>query len=183
MRRLFALACISLFSFHCKSQDMVAAANAFIATLNTDQKNKALFPFDSDERYNFHFFPKEDRKGIALNELSDRQKQAAVAFMKTGMSESGVQKAQNIIQLESVLKVLEKRGANDHYRDPGKYYFTIFGVPGKATVWGWRLEGHHLSFSFSAEKNKLVSGTPVLWFQPGYCARGPAAVPSAERRS
>jgi hypothetical protein len=69
---------------------------------------------------------------------------------------------------------LEKRSANDHYRDPGKYYFTIFGVPGKATVWGWRLEGHHLSFTFSAEKNKLVSGTPAfMGSNPAIVREGP----------
>lgn len=161
MKCIVASVCL-LLTLGCKSQDMVAAANRFIASLDTAQKNKAVYPFDSDERYNFHFFPKDDRKGISLNELNAQQKDAAVILMKTGLSETGVQKAQSIRQLDAVLKVLEKRGPTDHFRDTGKYYFTLFGVPGAKTIWGWRIEGHHLSFTFSADKNQIVSGTPAF---------------------
>src|SRR5215218_1776856 len=123
MKRLFAYALPFLFANACYAQHPVTAATAFIATLNTAQKSKALYPFDSEERYNFHFFPKDDRKGISLNELSDKQKEAATRLMQTCLSESGTKKAQGVTQLESVLKTLEKRNADDHYRDPGKYYF------------------------------------------------------------
>ena len=78
------------------------------------------------------------------------------------------------MQLENVLRELEHRSDNDHYRDPGKYYFTIFGVPGTATIWGWRLEGHHISFNFSADKEKLVAGTPgFLGANPAIIKEGP----------
>ena len=62
--------------------------------------------------------------------------------------------------LDNVLKELEHRKADDHYRDPGKYFITIFGIPSATTIWGWRFEGHHIAFHFSANKKELVAGTP-----------------------
>ncbi len=62
--------------------------------------------------------------------------------------------------LDNVLKELEHRKPEDHYRDPGKYFLTIFGIPSAKTIWGWRFEGHHVAFHFSANKKELVAGTP-----------------------
>ena len=165
-----------LFAIQGKAQNMADAANRFLNTLEADKKAKAVYPFDSDERYNFHFFPKDDRKGLSINELTQAQKQAAVALMQTCISTKGLEKAHAITQLETVLKAQENRKANDHFRDTGKYYFSIFGVPGANTVWGWRLEGHHLSFTFSAEKGGLVSGTPgFMGANPAIVQTGPQA--------
>ncbi|MEJ7678236.1 MAG: DUF3500 domain-containing protein [Segetibacter sp.] len=74
------------------------------------------------------------------------------------------------MELENVLKEIENRKADDHYRDPGKYNLTIFGLPGNNTTWGWRFEGHHICFNFSAKDKKLVSGTP------GFFGANPAIV-------
>src|SRR5207253_1994477 len=65
---------------------------------------------------------------------------------------------------------------SDHFRDTGKYYFTVFGEPSKTSAWGWRLDGHHLSFSFSSDDNKLVSGTP------GFMGANPAVVLSGPEK-
>jgi hypothetical protein len=78
--------------------------------------------------------------------------------------------------LELVLKELEKHADDDHYRDPGKYFITIFGTPSAVGVWGWRLEGHHISLNFSSDSNKMVSGTP------GFFGSNPAIVLSGPRK-
>lgn len=176
MKYFLALLCISFLAPRANSQDMASAANNFITTLDAAGKLKAVYPFDSEERYNFHFFPKNDRKGISINNLNDAQKAAALALVNTCLSESAIKKAYSITQLENVLKVMENRDAADHYRDAGNYYFAIFGSPGNNTVWGWRIEGHHLSFTFSADKNKLVSGTPAfMGANPAIVRSGPQA--------
>ena len=59
---------------------------------------------------------------------------------------------------------------------PGKYYFSIFGNPATDTIWGWRLEGHHISFNFSAINNTIVSGTP------GFLGTNPAVVLSGPEK-
>jgi hypothetical protein len=74
------------------------------------------------------------------------------------------------MQLEIILKELEHRQPSDHFRDPGKYYLTIFGIPRNNTIWGWRLEGHNVSFHFTANNGKLVAGTP------GFLGANPAVV-------
>lgn len=175
-RIVFSATCYLFFAFNCQSQQMVAAAKEFINTLDSAQKAIALYPFDADERYNFHYFPIENRKGISFNELSVLQKQSAKNLIKTCLSQTAVKKADEIMGLENVLKEVENRNASDHYRDSGKYNLTIFGLPANNTTWGWRFEGHHICFNFLAKDKKLVSGTP------GFFGANPAIVRSGSHK-
>ncbi|HEV3250128.1 MAG TPA: DUF3500 domain-containing protein [Puia sp.] len=159
-----------------KAQELVPAAAKFISMLDSNQQVRALYPFDTDERFTYHYFPVNNRKGIAMDELNDLQKQAALDLIKTCLSEQTIKKMYRIIQLEVILKALEKRKPDDHYRDPGKYYFTLFGVPAINSIWGWRLEGHHVYFSFSANNKILVSGTP------GFLGANPAVVQEGSQK-
>ncbi len=143
----------------CSAQDAVNAANRFIQTLSKEQQSITTFPFLSEERFNFHFVPKE-RKGITINDLNDAQKKAAVDLLRTCFSEKTFQQTQDIRRLDAILKVVEKRNDDDHYRDTGNYHISIFGIPANNTIWGWRFEGHHISFTFSFDQQKMVSGTP-----------------------
>ncbi len=153
---------------------MVKAANEFIGTLKEDQKTKALYPFDSEERFRFFFVPRDDRKGISLNEMTMEQQQAAEVLIRTCISEKTAGKFAQIRQLEKVLQAIEKRGPADTYRNPGKYFISVFGIPGEKNIWGWRLEGHHVSFHFSSDANRLVSGTPgFLGSNPAEVLEGP----------
>src|ERR1700712_5042352 len=156
------------------AQDLVGKANTFIAALNDTQKTKALYPFDTAERYRFMYIPLDDRKGISMNELSDAQKTAAFDLLKTSVSEETVKKIQSIMLLDNVLKEMEHRKPEDHFRDPGKYFLTIFGIPSAKTIWGWRFEGHHIAFHFSANKKELVAATPsFLGSNPAIVLQGP----------
>lgn len=155
------------------AQNAAPAANKFISTLDSAQRLRTLYPFDIDERYNFHYIPRE-RKGIMINDLTDAQKQAAFNLVKTCLSDDAVKKVKAIMQLDNVLKELEHRPPDDHYRDTGKYFFTVFGIPANNTIWGWRLEGHHISFNFTSDKNTIVSGTPgFLGANPAIVQEGP----------
>ena len=156
----------------CQGQQKPAEAAArFLHSLTSLQQKRAQYTFTDNERFDWHFIPKNDRKGIPLAELNEQQKKAAFDLLSACLSEQAVRKVNEIIQLESVLKQLEGRKEDDHFRDGTKYYFTLFGNPAPDSIWGWRLEGHHVSFTFSAEKNRLVSGTP------GFMGANPAIVP------
>jgi Protein of unknown function (DUF3500) len=172
---------ISVSFLSCRSQTnnsnisggMSATANKYLETLSARQKAKTQFSFDEQERYNWHYIPK-DRKGISLSELNDDQRKAAMNLLRTALSDTGYHKTIAIIELEAVLRESEGRPSNDDYRDPGKYYFSIFGNPAADSIWGWRLEGHHISFNFSAKNNLLVSGTPgFLGANPAIVLSGP----------
>lgn len=172
--RLFILFCLSCMCVRSYSQS-VTAANRFISTLTAKQKDSTVFSFGDEERYNFHFVPKP-RRGITFNEMNAAQRNAAIALVKTGLSEKGFQHAHDIMQLDQVLKIMEKRKEDDHFRDTGNYHISIFGIPSPQTQWGWRLEGHHISFNFSYDKNHMVSGTP------GFLGSNPAIVPDGPHK-
>lgn len=171
MRLLFVLLLLPVMV---QCQDIVSKAQTFLQLLNQQQRNKVLLDFDTDERYNFHYIPKNDRKGISLAEMNNQQQQAAFDMLRSCLSEKTVTKVSDIIQLENVLKVLENQPEGSTYRDPGKYFLSIFGKPAPAEIWGWRFEGHHISFNFSASDGKLVSGTPsFLGSNPAVVKDGP----------
>jgi hypothetical protein len=136
---------------------MARAATDWLATLDAAQAAKARFAFDSPERFNWHFIPRT-RLGLPLKEMTQPQRDAALALLKTGLSASGYQRADAIRSLELVLRAMEKRDA----RDPEMYFFTVFGNPGDAT-WGWRYEGHHVSQNWTIARGKAVATTPAFF--------------------
>jgi hypothetical protein len=157
------------------NQNMTAVATNFLQSLSSAQKQKAQFALDEEERYNWHYIPRE-RKGIPLKELSAAQYKTAMDLLHTALSDTGFKKTTSVIKLETVLKEVEGRAADDPYRDPGNYSFSIFGDPSKDKIWGWKLEGHHISFNFSSEDNKLISATP------GFIGSNPAVVLSGPEK-
>jgi len=169
---LFALLSQSFLSCHSQTNtklrqntslsEMAKAADVFLQTLSEKQKTKIQFGFNEEERYNWHYIPRS-RKGLTLNEMNDQQVKAAFALLHTALSDTGFNKVNSIIQLENVLREVESRSSTDTYRNPGNYSFSIFGHPATDKIWGWRLEGHHLSFNFSSEDNRVVSGTPSFF--------------------
>jgi Protein of unknown function (DUF3500) len=145
---------------------MTATAEKFLDSLTKEQKAKAAFAFDDKERTNWNFVPLQDkgkptRKGLTIEEMNAEQKEMALALVKSGTSTDGYTKATTIMSLESILHELEKNGAN--VRNPGWYFFTLFGTPGKKGDWGWRVEGHHLSLNYTFKDGKLVATTPAVF--------------------
>jgi hypothetical protein len=175
MRPLFCLILVYFISGSMiYGQSMAAAAENFISTLDTSQKTTALYPFESEERFSFHYFPINDRKGLPLDQMTPGQQKAAFSLLKACLTDGTVKKVNEIIQLENILKELEKRKPEDHFRDSGKYYLAIFGIPAEKNIWGWRFEGHHVSFNFSASNSAIVSGTPgFLGSNPAIVQEGP----------
>lgn len=152
--------------------DMVAAAAAFLASLEPGQRTKAVFPFDDAERLNWHFVPRA-RRGLPLKEMSAGQQELARGILRAGLSHRGYLTASAIIELELVLREL---GENPRVRDPELYYFSIFGTPSHAEPWGFRAEGHHLSLNFTLVNDSLVATAPAFF------GANPAQVRSGSRR-
>lgn len=140
---------------------MAKAAQAFLATLTPEQKAKATYAFNDNQRFDWHFVPL-DRKGLPLKEMNDAQRKAAMELLKTALSAKGYTKATSIMSLEPVLAQIE--GPNRRFpRDPQLYYVTIFGDPAKNDSWGWRYEGHHISQNFTVAKGKIVVDAPSFF--------------------
>ena len=72
---------------------MTECANRFLASLDANQRGKATFAFDTDERMNWHFVPNGtrnpadtlgERKGLPLREMMPYQKHLASALLAAG---------------------------------------------------------------------------------------------------
>jgi hypothetical protein len=150
---------------------MATAAGRFLAALDDGQAKQATFPFDSEERLNWHFIPRE-RKGLSIKEMAPAQRSLAFGLIQTGLGASGYLKATTIMSLEQVLRDLEQ--GKGPVRDPERYFVTIFGKPSDSGRWGWRVEGHHLSLNFVLEDGKIVAATPAFFgANPAEVRQGP----------
>jgi len=159
---------------------MTECANRFLAALDDNQRGKATFPFDTDERQNWHFIPAhtkiavdslDERKGLPLREMSDYQKHLAGALLAAGLSQTGYIKAVTIMSLEEVLKVMENDSGE--HRNPEKYYFSIFGTPSDTDAWGYRVEGHHLSQNYTVVDGNVINGPSFFGCNPAEVREGP----------
>jgi hypothetical protein len=150
---------------------MAGAAIAFLATLDARQRRRAAFPFNDAERLNWHYVPRS-REGLPFKAMATASRGAAHELMKVSLSAVGYAKAASIIHLEEVLRQIEMIGL---MRDHENYAFTVFGTPGDAAPWGWRVEGHHLSLNFT-----LVPGKPIA-VTPAFMGANPAKIPKGPR--
>ena len=133
-----------------------AAARAFLASLSPAARARASFPFDGAERTRWHWTVPAavPRNGLPLGDTSPAQRKLALALLRSSSSPTGYRKAIDIMALQGVLQRMDT-GLGDPF-DPNLYFVSVFGTPG-ARVWGWRLEGHHLSRHFTVVRNSLVA--------------------------
>ena len=149
---------------------MAKSASQFLDSLSPEQRAKAALAFSSDDRLRWHFIPNETfpRKGLMLKEMNEAQRRHAHDLLRTGLSAQGYNKVTAIIELEDILKAIEKGGKIA--RDKEEYYFTVFGAPAAKGAWGWRLEGHHVSLRFTivdgAAKSDVASSPMFLGSNP-----------------
>ncbi len=137
---------------------MSTAALKFLDSLNDEQEAAVRFPFDGEDRFDWHFIPRE-RKGVALKMMTGSQRAAALDLVRTGLSEDGFTKAEIIRQLEQILFNQEGRAI----RDPDLYFFMVFGEPGANNTWGWRYEGHHISQNWTIVNGSTIAATPQFF--------------------
>ncbi|QRR04295.1 DUF3500 domain-containing protein [Dyadobacter sandarakinus] len=144
---------------------MSELTSAFLGTLSAAQKADAQLTYADSARSDWHFTPRE-RKGLPLKKMSPAQRKAAMAMLQLVLSDEGYRKANAIIDLENVLRVVESRPPNDTYRDPENFSFLVFGEPGTGP-WGWRVEGHHLSLHFSLIDGEMTYTPSFMGSNPG----------------
>ena len=127
--------------------------------------------FDDSNKETWHFLPAVSfaREGVALLELNEEQKLLAFNFLKNYLSEVGYNKIQSVVSLENVLAEIS---GDPVYRDPLKYYITIYGNPNKDKIWSWSFEGHHISLNFTISEDKTSFSPRFLGANPGMIKNG-----------
>ena len=141
-----------------QTASMAEAAQAFLDTLTPEQRTAVMFPFNGDDRFDWHFIPRE-RKGVPLRAMTKGQKTAGLALVEASLSAEGYTKSERIRQLEQILYDREGRAM----RDTELYFFMIFGEPALDGTWGWRYEGHHISQNWTVLDGMLSASTPQFF--------------------
>jgi hypothetical protein len=153
-----------------ESTVMVQAAQHFLGSLSPEQKERAQYKFEDEERFDWHFIPKT-RKGLAIREMMPQQREMATALLAAGLSQTGLIKAENIMSLDQVLLLMEQ-GAGP-WRDPQNYYVTVFGDPKQEGTWGYRFEGHHISQNYTIVNGRVVDAPSFFGANPAEVRQGP----------
>lgn len=137
-------------------------ASELVSSLNDDQRELAVLPYDSEKRVDWHFIPMDTRKGLMLRDMTEEQREQAYKLLQACLSEAGYEKARRIMNLEKLLLALEGEGSRFR-RDYLKYYFSFFGDPRQENRWGLSVEGHHLSLNFVFEDDRMIASTPQFF--------------------
>lgn len=153
---------IQAFSGVRTAQRLQVFADSFLQTLDPNQRLIALKTFDDASRTDWHFLSKPKRKGLAIKDMNDAQRTAALRLVRAATSEAGYRCVDAIRRLESINGELE---GPDRLRprDPDAYYLTIFGEPSALGSWAISFEGHHLSLNFVCRGGVVVDSTPQFF--------------------
>jgi len=161
------------------AEHMRKACADLLDSLNPDQRRRILFPFDDAERLRWSYLPVElyEHHGLLLRDMDHKQRRLAYALLESGLSPMGYDKATSIMGLETILGELERRESGGNYvRDPRRYFFSVFGDPTGKEPWGWRAEGHHISFQYTIVNTDFIAPTP------SFLGANPAEVPYGEHK-
>tara|TARA_R110002073_G_scaffold20483_2_gene73249 strand:+ start:3318 stop:4439 length:1122 start_codon:yes stop_codon:yes gene_type:complete len=177
---------------------MAAAADAFLATLDEDQRNNVQFDLqDRDAREGWSNLPTAlaPRTGLQIATLNDAQRIALHGLLARAMSSEGYGEAMHIMTLEPYLRANldswideQSAGMSDEDRaqamaiavsfDPENYWVRIFGEPASGT-WSLVLDGHHLAITTTLIEGRIA-------FTPVFLGNNPQTIQSgiyAGRRS
>jgi len=158
---------------------MQKAATQFLDSLSPDQKARASFTFESEERLRWHFIPNETfpRKGLMIKDMNEAQRRLAHDLLRSGLSARGYLKVTSIIELEDILKAIETGGKMA--RNKEEYWFSVFGAPAAKGRWGWRVEGHHVSLRFAVADGAVANNVST---SPMFLGSNPAEVRDGEKK-
>ena len=152
------------------TQPIREAAEAYIGSLNTQQRARAIFPVDAKEwRMWSNIHRTIMRHGIPLCEMSDEQMERAFALLKESFSDEGLSTARDVMRLNET--VGEMTGRMDEFGDD-LYWLSIMGRPSTTEPWGWQIDGHHLNVNYFVLRDQVVMAPAFLGSEPVFARSG-----------
>ncbi|MFB8775598.1 DUF3500 domain-containing protein [Streptomyces broussonetiae] len=133
---------------------VVRAAQAFLDSLTGDQRSATLFDVDADQWLDWTNVDSNDREGVALRDLTEKQYALGMKLLKAALSARGLKQANGIRKINHFLG--EYSGDTSKALNEDAYWFTVMGTPSATDPWGFQFEGHHLVVNY------FVLGTQVV---------------------
>jgi hypothetical protein len=147
----------------------------FVNSLDKMHQHEAMLAFTDTARMKWNNLPVglRARAGISVGNMTNEQRKLFHRLLAASLSSQGYLKATSIMQLDNLLyryydSLYYHQQISDSTNDFLKtlmwstknYFLAFFGNPADS-IWGYKVEGHHLSVNFTFTGNKL-SVTP--WF-------------------
>jgi hypothetical protein len=134
---------------------IVCLANAFKATLTSDQLTTVQLDYTLANAEVWTNLPGHTRNGLAFSSLTTTQSAAALQLAQAAMSSQGYQRFQNIRGADSVL------GSYTSGYGAGIYSIAFLGTPSTTSPWELQMGGHHYGYSHTFN-GQYASGTPYF---------------------
>lgn len=156
---------------------VVRTANAFLATLDSAQRQRVLFKYDdAQQRVRWSNLPTRfvARAGLSMGELSATQRAAAMTMLSSALSARGYEKVQQIVQGDEVLKQNER---NNPMFGKDLFYVSLLGTPSEKEPWMLQFGGHHLALNVTIVGEhgvltpSLTAAQPALYTLDGKTVR------------
>jgi hypothetical protein len=142
----------------------VAAAQAFLATLDERQRKVVNVELNGDTRTKWNNLPTgiaPPRNGIRLGVMTPAQQEAALKLVSAPLSPSGYRKIIKIVNGDEVFnktmaRTLRARESTTPLFGRGEFYVAILGKPSTATPWMIQFGGHHLGINITLDGSQRV---------------------------
>jgi len=145
----------------------VAAAKAFLATLDDAARSKVNFAFGTDQKSKWSNLPEPmyKRNGLRWGDLSAAQREAGLKLLATALSKQGLQKVKEIMEGDEVLKPPSGGGPAGGGPRFGRdeYYLSFLGSPSLVDPWMIQFGGHHLAINLTivGKSNVMTPSLPA----------------------
>jgi hypothetical protein len=162
------------------TREMVDAASAMLATvangpggtetlLGFDKGKNLALALDDAAREDWTYWPTE-RVGVPLDLMTGDQRRITHRLLDSALSAAGYMKVAHIMQLETILGLLDSAGLP---RGVGHYKLVFFGKPSMDAPWAWRFEGHHVSLNVTVSPSGIATTPTFFGANPAEVRSGP----------
>ena len=157
---------------------VVAAAEAFLATLDDAQRAKVSFEYTNETQRKLWSnlpAPMVQRAGLRMGDLSAAQQAAAMNVVAATLSKRGYQHVVDQVAADEVLK--STAGGGNLIFGKDEYYISFLGKPSATSAWMWQFGGHHLAVNATIVGKSitlapsLTGGQPTQFQQNGQTVR------------
>jgi hypothetical protein len=138
------------------TEETVAAAKKFLATLDDGQRGKVVYDFkDAAQRRRWSNLPTSfvKRGGLRMGDLTKPQREAALAVVAAALSAQGYEKVTQIVEGDEQLKKGDRGGGGGRggpaMFGQDEYYISFLGQPSTTEPWMIQFGGHHLGINIT----------------------------------
>jgi hypothetical protein len=158
---------------------IVAAADAFVATLDDAQKAAVRFAQgDTAQKQRWSNLPGGvfQRAGLRWADMNEAQRNAWLAVMRATLSVAGYERVLAEWRADDALAARGAGGGRSPQFGMGFYYIALIGAPSLTEPWQWQWGGHHVTI------NATIVG-PNVALTPSFIGVQPASYTDANGAS